>query len=258
METLLDRVVVGAGPAVVLIHGTGVDAATNWGALIEAIHDRYTVIAPNLPGAGATPVSEESLSIEGLASRVIATALSAGAERFHLVGHSLGAVIATAVAAQAPDSVASLCLHAGWLRTRPREAFMFDLWASLLRSDRNLLARHLILTAMGPGMLSRLDEAKLAEFAAGFSSQLGEQIFAQIELDARVDLRTSVGRVSAPTLVLASADDQLLPTYHQRELAEAIAGARYQEVPGGHGLPLEDPSRFAAMVAEFIDAQEAA
>jgi pimeloyl-ACP methyl ester carboxylesterase len=258
MENLFDRVIVGAGPPVVLIHGTGVDAATNWGPLIEVIRDRYTIIAPNLPGAGATPEPDEPLSVEGLAANVIATARSAGAQRFHLIGHSLGAVIATAVAAHAPDSVASLCLHAGWLRTRAREAFMFDLWARLLRSDRSLLARHLILTAMGPDMLRSLDEAKFAEFEAGFSTQIGERILAQIELDARVDLRSCIGRVSAPTLVLASADDQLLPTYHQRELADAIAGARYQEVPGGHGLPLEDPARFAAIVAEFIDTQQAA
>jgi pimeloyl-ACP methyl ester carboxylesterase len=257
MEMLLDRVVTGTGPAVVLIHGTGVDAETNWGPLIAALKNRYTIVAPNLPGAGATPVPDEPLTLEGLAASVLATARAAGAERFHLVGHSVGAAIATAVAARAPEAVASLFLHAGWLRTRPRESFMFDLWARLLRSDRSLLARHLILSAMGPGMLSTLDDAKFAEFAADFSTKLGDRIFAQIELDGRVDLRASVGRVSAPTLVLASADDQILPTHHQRELAGAIAAARYQEVPGGHGLPLEAPARFAAIVAEFIDAQRA-
>ena len=62
----------------------------------------------------------------------------------------------------------------------------------------------------------------------------------------------------APTLVLASADDQVIPPRHQRELADAIAGAEYLEVPGGHGLPFEDPARFFTIVTEFTDTRQAA
>jgi pimeloyl-ACP methyl ester carboxylesterase len=58
-------------------------------------------------------------------------------------------------------------------------------------------------------------------------------------------------------LVLASADDQIVPTRHQRELAEAITAARYVEVSGGHGLPFEDPARFVSIITEFIDTQQA-
>jgi pimeloyl-ACP methyl ester carboxylesterase len=126
-----------------------------------------------------------------------------------------------------------------WLPTEPgqRVAKVLSLtaWQYLLPRLAVALAEKSIVD----GQDCELDDAKFAEFAASFATQ-------------------RAGRVSAPTLVLASADDQLLPKHHQRELAEAIVGARYQEVPGGHGLPLEDPTRFAAIVAEFIDAQQAA
>ncbi|MFB8240091.1 alpha/beta fold hydrolase [Kitasatospora purpeofusca] len=253
----LDRTVAGTGPGLVLLHGTGADAVSNWGPLVDAVRDRYTVVAPNLPGAGATPVDLGPIDLDTLADRVVATARSAGLERFHLVGHSLGAVVATSVAARHPDAVTSLALHAGWVRTTPREAFMFDLWARLLRTDPALLARHLILTAMGPGLLGTLDGAGFAELTAGFAAMLDDRILGQLELDARVDLRDAVGRVVAPALVLASADDQVVPPHHQRELAGALRGAEYLEVPGGHGLPFEDPARFFAILAEYVDRQQA-
>ncbi|AUG78529.1 hypothetical protein CFP65_3744 [Kitasatospora sp. MMS16-BH015] len=255
---LLDHVVAGSGPGLVVLHGTGADAVSNWGGLIEAVGDRYAVVAPNLPGAGATAVVDGPIDLAELADRVVATARAAGVERFHLAGHSLGAVVATAVAARHPEAVNSLLLHAGWVRTAPREAFMFDLWDRLLRTDKGLLARELVLTAMGPELLASLDEAQFAELAAGFTDMLDERILGQIELNGRVDLRSAVGRVAAPTLVVASADDLIVPPYHQRQLAAAIGGAEYLETPGGHGLPFEDPARFFAIVAEYVDRQERA
>ncbi|MFJ9608575.1 alpha/beta fold hydrolase [Kitasatospora sp. NPDC101176] len=257
----LDRIVAGTGPGLVLIHGTGAEAASNWGPLIDAVRDRYTVVAPNLPGAGGTAPEPDPLDLDHLADRVVATVRAAGLHRFHLVGHSVGAAVATAVAARHPGAVASLVLHAGWVRTTPREAFMFDLWARLLRTDRDLLARELVLTAMGPDLLAALDDAQFAEMAASFTAMLDDRILGQIELDARVDLRDAMGRISAPTLVLASADDRVIPPHHQRELAAAIARAEYLEVPGGHGLPFEDPDRFFSAVTEYVDkcqAREAA
>jgi pimeloyl-ACP methyl ester carboxylesterase len=252
-HALLDHVVAGSGPGLVLIHGTGADATSNWGALIDEVSDRYTVVAPNLPGAGATPVDPAPIDLDALADQVLATARAAGLERFHLVGHSVGAVIATAVAARQPDAVTSLVLHAGWVRTTPREAFMFDLWARLLRTDPALLGRHLILSAFGPDHLASLDDAQFAELAAGFAQMLDERILGQIELDSRIDLRDAVGRITAPTLVIASADDQIIPTRHQRELAAAIQQAEYIETPGGHGLPFEDPARLFSLITEYLD-----
>lgn len=78
---LLSCTVTGSGPAVVLIHGTGADAESNWGPLIESLSDRYRVLAPNLPGAGATPARGARLEIDELAAQVIATVRAAGVTR---------------------------------------------------------------------------------------------------------------------------------------------------------------------------------
>ena len=256
--SVLDYVCTGTGPGLVLLHGTGADAVGNWGALTDAVKDRFRVLAVNLPGAGNTPSPTEPLEVATLAAQVVATARSAGVERFHLVGHSFGAVIATGVAASEPAIVDSLLLHAGWARTGPRERVMFEHWAEQLRADPALLARDLVLTAMGPEMLNRMDDAQFAELVAGFTAALHPRILPQIELDGRIDLREQLARFAAPTLFFASADDRIIPPHHQRQLADAITGARYLEVPGGHGLPIEDSARFVSVIAEFLDAQQAA
>ncbi|MER5636902.1 alpha/beta fold hydrolase [Kitasatospora sp. NPDC002227] len=249
----LDHIAAGSGPGLVLIHGTGADASSNWGPLIDSLSDRYTVVAPNLPGAGATPTGPNPLDLGTLADQVLATANAVGLNRFHLAGHSIGATIATALAARHPESVNSLFLHAGWLRTGPREAFMFDSWAELLRTDPALLARQLILTAMGTDFLTALTEAQFADLAAGFTAMLNTRVLGQIDLDTRIDLRAEAPRVTAPTLVLSSTDDRIVPPHHQQALAIAIPHAEHHHTPGGHGLPFEDPTRFFSLITEYVD-----
>lgn len=254
----LSCVAAGSGPVVVLIHGTGADAESNWGPLIESLSGRYTVLAPELPGAGGTPASAARLELDELAARVIATVRGAGVvDGFHLVGHSLGAVIAAAVAAREPEQVRSLLLHAGWATTGPREALMFDLWSRLLRADPELLARHLVLEAMSPALLQHAGAAQLDELVAGFTAMLDTRILGQIELDGRIDVAPAMSEIRAATLVLASAEDRIIPPPHQLALAEAIPGARYREIAGGHGLPFENPDGFFATIGEWVTEQQA-
>ncbi|MGI8723151.1 MAG: alpha/beta fold hydrolase [Geodermatophilaceae bacterium] len=254
---LLDCVVTGSGPPVVLIHGTGADAESNWGPLIESLSNRFTVVAPNLPGAGRTPAPTGRLELDQLAHNVIDTVQAAldTDQGWHVVGHSLGAVVATAVAARRPEQVQSLLLHAGWITTGPREALMFDLWSRLLAIDSDLLARHLILEAMSPALLQTASTDQLDEMVAGFTAMLDSRITRQIELDGRIDLASAVTGIQAVTLVLASADDRIIPPFHQRALSGAIPNARYRELAGGHGLPFEDPARFFLAITEWLDEQ---
>jgi len=258
-RTLLDRVVAGDGPPVVLIHGTGADAGSNWGPLIDSLSGRYTVVAPNLPGAGGTPVGTDRLELDQLAGSVVSTVqdVVGTVQPWHLVGHSLGAVVATAVAARAPEQVRSLLLHAGWVTTGPREVLMFDLWSRLLAIGPEMLARHLVLEAMSPALLQSASTQLLDEMVVGFTALLDSRITAQIDLDGRIDLASAVNGIRAATLVLASADDRIIPPPHQRALTEAIPNARYRELPGGHGLPFEDPARFFLAITEWIDEQQA-
>ncbi|MFE0046640.1 alpha/beta fold hydrolase [Streptomyces albireticuli] len=250
--TAVSYLVEGEGPGLLLVHGTGGTGESNWRPLIDAVRDRFTVVAPDLSGSGATTDAGGPLTAETLAEQAEAAAAHAGLERYAVVGHSLGATVAAAVAGRRPEAVTALVLHAGWVRSDAPMAFMTDLWARLMRTDPELFARLLQLTAMGPDTQRARTAADFEAAVAGFTTMLEPGILRQVDLDGRADVTALVARITAPTTVLASAHDQIIPTYHQRDLASRIPGARYVEVNAGHGLPFEDPQGFVDVVVEAL------
>ncbi|MFC5183108.1 alpha/beta fold hydrolase [Actinomadura harenae] len=251
----------GTGPGLVLVHGTGADGPGNWGPLIDALADRFTLLAPDLSGAGATRDSGGPIFVDDLVRQVVGAADHAGLDRFHLAGHSLGATVATAAAGTVPDRVLSLTAHAGWARTDAWMAFQFDLWARLTRLDPELQARLLQATAMGADTLRARTAYDFAAATAGFTQAVqaaGEGYLRQIETDVTVDITGLLPKISAPTVVVSSTDDRVVPPHHQRHLAAAIPNARLVEVPSGHGLPFENTALFVRALTEIIDAHAAA
>jgi pimeloyl-ACP methyl ester carboxylesterase len=112
----LDVTRVGAGPPVVLVHGSVVGAARTWRHQL-ALAEHWSLCLPNRPGFGSTPaLARGDFEIE---APLIAELLGDGA---HLVGHSYGAVIALHAAALRPDAVRSLTVsEPGCLRVAAGE-----------------------------------------------------------------------------------------------------------------------------------------
>ncbi|PJN40329.1 alpha/beta hydrolase [Streptomyces sp. CB02959] len=251
----------GTGPGLVLVHGTGA-TREQWLPLTEAVADRFTVVAPDYSGSGGTTDHGGPLTLADLADEVLAAADHAGLDRFHLVGHSLGAAIATHLAAHHPERVRSLVLHAGWAHTDSRLRAQFTYWLDLLHADAAHgtahFARMLPLAAFGPRYWERTSTAANEELVRGLAAALAPGIARQVEVDLSVDLRPLLGRVTAPTLVLAGAHDQIIGADQQRALLAGIPDSRYQEIDAGHGAPGEDPAGFAALIAGFLDERRAA
>ncbi|WP_171168231.1 alpha/beta fold hydrolase [Streptomyces sp. I05A-00742] len=254
----------GSGPGLVLVHGTGA-TKEQWQPLTGAVADRFTVVAPDLSGSGATTDHGGPLTVADLADEVLAAADDAGLGTFHLAGHSLGAVVAAYLAGTHPARVRSLALHAAWVRTDTRMAAEFRYWLDLMRTDArhgtDLFARMLPLMAYGPrywertaskgaGAYESLVRALTGAIAAGTDRHT--------EVDLAVDLRPLLGLITAPTLVLASAHDRLIDAGQQKALLAGIADSRYAEIDAGHGAPGEDPEGFAAKLAAFLDERVAA
>ncbi|GHG53620.1 alpha/beta fold hydrolase [Streptomyces griseocarneus] len=253
--------VTGTGPGLVLVHGTAI-TREQWLPLTEATADRFTVVAPDLSGSGGTSDHGGPLTLADLADEVLAAADAAGLTGFHLVGHSLGAAVATHLAATHPDRVRSLALHAGWAYTDTRMDAEFGYWLELLRTDAEqgtaLFARMLPLMAFGPGYWARTDAGANEELVRSLAGMITPGAVRHVEVDRQVDLRPLLGRVSAPTLVLASAHDRLVGAEQQQALLAGIAGSRYAEIDTGHAAPGEDPAGFVAKLAAFLDEQSAA
>ncbi|MGW4243513.1 alpha/beta fold hydrolase [Nocardia sp. NPDC004722] len=248
----VEYLVAGTGPGVVLVHGTFAHAEANWTESIAELSDRFTVVAPNYAGSGAT-TAPDTVTVDDLAAQVLAAADHAGLTTFRLAGHSLGAVTAATLAARHPDRVESLVLHAPWAVTGTRGKAVFDLWQHLLRTDIAALARLLPLTVLRPETLAGWSTEVFEQTVAAFTDLLDPRKAVQIAADRSADIRDLLPRITARTLVLGSAYDQVVPIAEQREVADAIPAAEYLEFEAGHALPLEDGAGFVKAIAAFFD-----
>lgn len=248
--------ITGTGPGLVLVHGTGA-SREQWLPLTDELADRFTVLAPDCSGSGATTDHGGPVTLADLADEVLAAAGHAGLDEFHLVGHSLGAVVAIRLAALHPRRVRSLALHAGWAYTDTPMAAEFRYWLELLRAQPSpgLFARALPQIAFGPGYWARTDLEANEELVDQLTAFLAPGTQRQVEVDLAVDVRALLARIAAPTLVLASAHDRIVPAAQQRALLAAIPDVRYAEIDAGHGAPAEDPAGFTAKIASFLDEQ---
>ncbi len=99
----------GAGPVIILLHGFPDDGGL-WREVVPLLSANFTVVCPDLPGAGDSTLPEGSLTIERMAQAVSAIADAVAPEPFLLVGHSMGGYAALAFAEQAGERLAGLAL----------------------------------------------------------------------------------------------------------------------------------------------------
>ncbi|MDS0136363.1 MULTISPECIES: alpha/beta hydrolase [unclassified Amycolatopsis] len=250
--TLGDAVVhydrTGDGPALLLLHGTAA-SREQWGPLTGQAGG-FTVLAPDFPGSGLTTDSGGPITVEALAAQAAAVLDDAGFETAHVVGHSLGAVVAAHLAGTRPDRVRTAVLHAAWPATDVRQDAEFRYWLDLLGTGT--FARMLPLMAFGPRYWEQATAESNDQLVKTLETVIQPGADRQIEADRAVDLRPVLGRITAPVLVLGSAHDRIVTADQQRELVAAIPDARAAEIDAGHGAPAELPNEFARLVLDFV------
>ncbi len=104
----------GQGPAVILLHGYA-ETSLMWMPLIPALAERFTVIAPDLPGIGDSSIPHDGLDMKSAAARIHDLARSLGVQKACVVGHDIGLMVAYAYAAQFPSEVEKLVLMDAFL-----------------------------------------------------------------------------------------------------------------------------------------------
>jgi pimeloyl-ACP methyl ester carboxylesterase len=104
----------GHGPALILLHGYA-ETSLMWRPIMPLLAERFTVIAPDLPGIGESDIPADGLDMKTAAIRIHALARSLGAEKTELVGHDIGLMVAYAYAAQFQVEVAKLVVMDAFL-----------------------------------------------------------------------------------------------------------------------------------------------
>src|SRR5256886_1125436 len=104
----------GHGPAVILLHGFA-ETARMWRPIIPLLAEKFTVIAPDLPGIGDSSIPADKIDMLSAASRIHALVRSLGIEKAKVVGHDIGLVVAYAYATQFPNETEKLAVMDAFL-----------------------------------------------------------------------------------------------------------------------------------------------
>jgi pimeloyl-ACP methyl ester carboxylesterase len=110
----LQYMTAGRGPTLILLHGYA-ETSRMWKPIIPLLAERFTVIAPDLPGIGDSGIPANGLDMKTSAIRIHALARSLGVEKARVVGHDIGLMVAYAYAAQFPVEVEKLVVMDAFL-----------------------------------------------------------------------------------------------------------------------------------------------
>ncbi|HEX4837788.1 MAG TPA: alpha/beta hydrolase [Solirubrobacteraceae bacterium] len=235
----------GSGPPVLVLHG--------WGASIEAVHPIVTGLSPaatvyalDLPGFGQSDLPPTPWGVEDYQAFVAAFLDALAIERPAIVGHSNGGRIAIRMASTEPARASRLVLvdSAG---IRPKRTLRWYRRVAMAKIGKQA-ARFL----GGPG--ERLRSLLVARAASADYAAAGAMRPTLVKL-VNADLRPFMPRIGLPTLLVWGSRDTDTPLSAAREMERLIPDAGLVVLDGaGHYSYLDQPARFARIVAHFIAA----
>ncbi len=241
-------------PGIVLCNSLGADLSM-WDPLVPALASRHRVLRHDARGHGGSPPTPGPYSVELLAADVAALIATAGLSRPHLIGLSLGGMVALRLAAEAPGLVSSLTLCNTAARMPRPEAYDERIGRVRTGGLAPLVDGILELwftprfRAAHPDAVERARRMILGTSAEGYAGACAAV------RDA--DLRPVLSGVAVPTLVVAGTEDAATPPSAATLLAEAIPGARLLELPVAHLSALEAGAALAWEVLGFLEGLDA-
>jgi len=250
----------GSGSSVLFIQGVGV-IGEGWRPQIDGLCSRHTTISFDNRGLGASTIGSDPLTIEAMARDALAIMDAEKIEHFHVTGHSMGGLIAQEVALLAPARVKSLALLCTFARGKQGARLTPDIVLIGLRTrvgTRAMRRNAFLELVMPPALLAKSDRAQLAETLRPlFGRDLAEQppiILKQVTAMAKYDASARLAQLARiPSLVMSAELDRIALPAFGRELAAAIPGARFVEIPGaGHGVPIHGAGEVNALLAEHF------
>jgi pimeloyl-ACP methyl ester carboxylesterase len=235
-----------------LLHGLG-SCGEDWLLQVPALAARYRVITIDLPGHGESGAAPKGATIEGLARPVVALLDRLGEARAHIVGLSLGGMVALQLAVDHPSRVRSLVLVNTFARLRQPPGGFF----------RGLVRLGLLVAApmswtgrwVAGGLFPGPGRGPMRELAAQrIAANSRRSYLRTVSAIVRFDVSGRLGEIRAPTLVVAGAQDQTAPLVSKIELATGIEGARIEIVEGsGHATPIDAPEAFNSLLLRFLE-----
>jgi 3-oxoadipate enol-lactonase len=245
----------GEGDAVLMVHGLG-GTSNTWTPLLLAGSPlaRCRVLRLDLPGAGRSNRVEGPLSIARFVDCCRRVLSAAGVQRAHVVGHSMGTIVAAHLAAEAPKLVRSLALFGPLLAppeparaniaARGRKAVAEGVAGMQAIADALVQASTSVETrSRRPAAVAFVRESLMRQDADGYARNCDALAAAQPADPMRID---------CPTLLVTGDEDVVAPPQAVRQMGEKIAGSTVEVLRGcGHWAPVEKPEECIDLLRRF-------
>lgn len=246
----------GSGPTVVLIGGLSQDHL-GWAFQVPALAAAgYQVLSFDNRDAGQTAQSSAPYTILQFVDDTVGLMQAAGIGAAHIVGLSMGGMIAQEIAIRHPERVTSLALVATGAAMEPENARIIRAWKAarphcddldfvMMLSSWLFTHRFFQQVEAVQGFLQLVSSNPFPQSAAGFQRQC-DAVLAH-------DTRDRLSQIRVPTQVIVGAEDTLTPLRYSEALAVAIPGAKLTVVPdASHVLTIERADAFNRVLLEFL------
>ncbi|WP_310630573.1 alpha/beta fold hydrolase [Paraburkholderia sp.] len=242
------------GPALTFIHQLGGDL-TVWDTLAGHFRHRHRVLRYDVRGHGGSAIAHEAFGFRELAADLAALLDDRDIRATHLVGMSMGGMIAQQFALDHTARVLSLTLCDTASRTAPEARASWNERAECVRRD---------------GLVALADVTMARWFTADFRHTHRDIVAQVCEVLLRTpaqgyaracealrdfDVHERLAQLRVPTLAVAGRHDSGTPPAQTEALARAIEGARYELLDAAHLAPVEESHGFAALLETFLRQQ---
>ncbi|HZO36754.1 MAG TPA: alpha/beta hydrolase [Solirubrobacteraceae bacterium] len=253
----------GAGEPLLLIQGMSGNHE-HWGErFLELLERDFDVIAYDHRGVGWSPGIEKSFTIAELADDAAVLLDRLGVDRAHVLGISMGGMVAQELALNHPERVRTLtlgCTYAGGPEGILADAEVFAPMVNALRDgDRDGAIR-----ASWEANVSAAFSADAEAYALFHATALRKPtalrvLMLQMRAIAAHDTHLQLAEITAPTLIIHGSEDRMLPVVNGEAISRAMPEARFVRYDGvGHMFWIEQPDRTAELVREHALAGAAA
>lgn len=235
---------------VVLIGSLGSDRSM-WDPQIAGLTSVANVLAVDLRGHGASPAPAGPYSVADLAGDVVAVLDSIGVNRAHLVGLSLGGAVAQWIAVHRPARVQTLSLLCTSARFGESQAWLDR--ASATRSSGTQSLADAVLSRWFTPELAARDTELAARHRQMIVDTPDEGYASCCDALADFDNRADLGRIAAPTLVIAGEQDPSTPPADLKIIADGIARSTLHVLdPAAHLANVEQAGEVTRLIIDHI------
>lgn len=227
--------------------GTNLDM---WEPQLAALTQRFRVLRYDSRGHGLSAVTPGPYSIDRLARDVVALFDQLKIDRAHFCGLSMGGMVGMWIAINAPQRVDRLVLANTAAKIGTAE--MWNARIDAVRKGGTASIAPAVLARWFTPALLDTPTPMIAQVRATFERMSADGYAACCAAVRDTDQRHTLGRIHAPTLVIAGSDDLSTPADDGRYTAEHVPSARYVELPATHLSNIQAAPAFTQALMQFL------